>query len=760
MALLKRIFAPSGFKIALLMTLVTLALFLYYTLLSSSGGFITLLDNRWVDFIVKSRDRQPHTHQVAIATIDTKSVDAYGRWPWSRERMAELVRTLKNHYDAGVIGFDVLFSEPEESSGFHRTKAYQQRLHELNLDTSPKGKAFANYLETNLNSLNADAQLAQAIREAGNVVLGYFFITNMREADSIPEATNNALGQLLNGSEVHVMRGRIAQSAPIGLVPEPNIPLLSQDTGALSGFFNMIPDSEDGTVRRVHLVFAYRGIYYPSLALQILARYYNAASIEVYSDELGIYQIALGSERRITPQFDGSLQLNFRGPQETFPHYSIYDIIEKTVPKEDLANKIVLIGATEVGIYDLRNTPVGVSYPGVEVHATLIDNIISGTYFYQTDANLGYTFFLILAFGLGLGILLPRLRSFYGSLLALGALLAYLALHRYLVNHVLTWPSAMYIVLVTMLVWGSVTLYQFLVTDKDKRFINTAFAHYLSPEVIHELTKNPDFLRLGGDRRELTAFFSDVQGFSSISESLAPEALVSLLNAYLTEMSDIILANGGTVDKYEGDAIIAFVGAPVAYPDHAYRSCKMAVEMQERLAELRTLWLAEGKPEILQRIGINTGTMVVGNMGSQRRFDYTMMGHAVNLAARLEGANKVYGTYTCISEYTHAHVHDQFETRELDLIQVVGIQHPVHIHELLSKKGALNPTHRQALDRFEEGLLAYRSREWPRARAIFESVLEDIPNDPPSKTYLERCQTMETTPPPPNWNGVYIAQSK
>ena len=609
--------------------------------------------------------------------------------------------------------------------------------------------------------MDGDSALGRAMQEKDNVVLGYFFFTN---EDAVAHQSQEALlasASRISGSEVSAMQGSFPPGIiPIGRAVESNIEKIYEG-GTLSGFFNMAPDVEDGTVRRVHLLYQYEEQIYPSLDLQVLKHYFDADNITVYADpNSGILEIALDNNKSIATNFDGSILLNYKGPQETFPHYSVYDIIERTVPKEDLEGRIVLIGATEVGIFDLRTTPVGVAYPGVEVHATLLDNLITDSYFQLSFANDFFTALLILVLGLVLGIALPNLKNIYGTVLTVVLLLGYLLLHRWMVMEMLTWTSAIYVMLVIILTWAAVTLYRFLVTDKDKRFISGAFKQYLSPEVINQLMDNPDFLKLGGERRVMTAFFSDIQGFSTISEAMEPEELVSLLNVYLTEMSDIVMQYGGTVDKYEGDAIIAFVGAPVAYEDHAVRACLMSLDMQARLAVLREQWLSEGKPKILNRIGLNTGPMVVGNMGSEKRFDYTMMGNSVNLAARLEGANKNYGTFTCMSEYTYDMAKEAVEGRELDLIRVMGIQTPVRIFELVCRKGELNEEQQKGFPYYAKGLELYRAQQWEEAYKYFAAVMKFIPDDPPSKTYMERCKEMRANPPGEDWDGVFTAASK
>ncbi|MBI4084118.1 MAG: CHASE2 domain-containing protein [Candidatus Lambdaproteobacteria bacterium] len=757
--MLKRLIAPSAFKIALLITLVIAGKFVF-DVVSPSGSFLELIDKKWVDFILKNRAVQPHSPLVAIATIDTKSVDKYGRWPWPRERMAQLIQALNERYKVHTIGLDIVFSEAEEASGLSVTDSYKQQFQKLGFNDTGKAARFIAYLEETKRRLDGDAKLGQAMGLGKNTVLGYFFFTDQAAiTHESPQALAES-AERIAGSEIALMKGIISPyRIPIGVAAESNIQKIFKG-GIFSGFFNMNPDAEDGTVRRVHLLMRYKDNIYPSLDLQIVRHFLGASGISVEADENGsVFQIQIG-DLRIFPDYDGSLMLNYKGPPQTFPHYSIYDIIEGNVPKEALEGRIVLVGATEIGIYDLRTAPVAVAYPGVEVHATLLDNILSDSYFRLSDANNLFTVMILLAMGVLLGVTLPNLKPMYGFALAIALLLGYTVAHRFMVQDLLTWTSAVYVALVIVCVWAGVTLFRFLVTDRDKRFIRGAFQQYLSPQVIEQIIENPKLLQLGGEMRHMTAFFSDVQGFSTISEKLTPGELVQLLNVYLTHMSNIVLQYGGTVDKYEGDAVIAFFGAPLSYEDHALRACHVSLDMQHKLAELREMWKKEGKPELKMRIGLNTGDMVVGNMGSENRMDYTMMGNAVNLAARLEGANKNYYCYTCISEFTYEEAKEGIEARELDLIRVIGIQTPVRIYELVARKGELDEAHVKGYAYFHKGLELYRQQQWDEAVKYFNGAMKVIPDDPPSRAFIERCTEFKKNPPPAAWDGVFVATSK
>jgi len=313
---------------------------------------------------------------------------------------------------------------------------------------------------------------------------------------------------------------------------------------------------------------------------------------------------------------------------------------------------------------------------------------------------------------------------------------------------------------VMLLLYLSITMYRYLVENKQKRFIKDAFSTYLAPSVVKQLVDSGQNLELGGEEREITAFFSDVQGFTSISEKLTPHELVELLNEFLTEMTDIILEHEGTVDKFEGDAIIAFFGAPNILPNHAEKACIATTKMQKRLVELREKWQTQDKPMLHMRVGLCTGPAVVGNMGSRSRMDYTMMGDTVNTAARLEGVNKVYSIFTMIADETFKGIGEHLQAREIDSINVVGKTEPVSVYQILGYPEDIDEPMAEAYAGYAEGLAAYRDRQWDQAIAAFEKVLAIAPDDGPSKTMQARCIEYKADPPPEDWNGSYAMKTK
>jgi len=436
---------------------------------------------------------------------------------------------------------------------------------------------------------------------------------------------------------------------------------------------------------------------------------------------------------------------------------------KKRLPASIFKDKIALIGASAPGLMDLRSTPIDPAYPGVEIHATIIQNILTNNFLKVVPG--WASIIIVLLIGVIIGIISLNMKPLWGTITVIFCFIAYIYFSYKSFDASSFYFEGLRPIIAIIFTYMGIMVYRFLTEEKEKRFIRGAFAQYLAPSVIEQLTNNPEFLKLGGEKKVLTAFFSDVAGFSTISEKLSPDELVNLLNEYLTVMTDIVLDHSGTVDKFEGDAIIAFFGAPVPYDDHALRACYVSIDMQKGLAKLREKWSKEPHwPKIVHsmqmRIGLNTGPMVVGNMGSKTRMDYTMMGDSVNLAARLEGANKQYGTLNMISEYTYKDVKGSIEVRELDLIRVMGKTEPVRVYELLDRKGEVPHELQKVYNAYTEGLALYREQKWDDAIAKFEQALILKVDDEPSKRYIVRCEEFKASPPPEDWDGIFTMTTK
>jgi adenylate cyclase len=722
------------------------------------------------DFFFSTRGFLTPGDEVAIATIDEKSIDKLGRWPWDRNVIADLVDALKE-YKVKVYGFDVVFSSPERAASPETLQALEKQL----LESGLKKKAVEKIIGDVESNSDNDQKLYEALRRNKKAVLGYFFHFSEEGLEHLTETEMDSYLKIVAksrysgikkdaGTELKGIRLKTAYAV------EATIEKISRATKRM-GYFNFAPDL-DGSVRKIPLIVKYRDMVdlegqddylFPPLSMTVLRKYLKS-SIIIWMDAFGINQVAhMGRKNYVIPTNSvGEMRINYYGPGGTFPHYPIVDIIERKIEPEKLNGKIVLIGPTATAIEDLRITPFDKVFPGVESHATVIDNILHARYLKDPTLPKELVDIVsVLLIGVILLVAVPRLSALAGGGIALVIAVVSVLIHYILfAKYNIVTESVVPPLLETLMGYASLGIYRFVVEEKEKRYIQGAFGQYLSPVVIDRLIDDPSALQLGGQRKELTAFFSDVAGFSTISEKLSPEELVLLLNEYLTEMTDIIMKYDGVVDKFEGDAIIAFFGAPIDFEDHARRCVLTAIEMQEKLEEMRQNWAKEGKALLRMRIGMNTGKMVVGNMGSKTRMDYTMMGDAVNLAARLEGANKAYGTETMISHYTHDVCGDLFETRELDKLRVVGKKEAITVYEVLSIKGKLSPEKQKVIDLYKQGMEHYTAWEWKKGIEKFSEILDIDVQDGPAMTYLERCLDFKLKPPEKDWDGVYIMTSK
>ena len=745
---LKKFLNLSGFKIALLLTLMVLGI--YYL----DPQFLNLLELKTLDLRFLSRGKIPTSDKVALVTIDEKSLDELGRWPWPRTRMAQLLDALVKA-EAKVVGFDIVWAEPDENSELKSLNAVKRKVADLKL----KNPDLDRYLDGALKRADSDRILADSLARSHRAILGYFFQFSPREGSGKKEkAPPQDLPPL---TPFNVVKFTSEEAARVNLFkaeyPEVNIPILSR-AGEGAGYFNIFPD-RDGTVRWAPLVIQYQDQYYCSLSLAVLQKYLDNPPLGLRIAEFGVEQMRLGN-LPIPTNEEGRLLINYRGPQKTFPHYSATDVIHGRIPDRAFQGKIVLVGATAIGIYDIRVTPFEHVFPGLEIHANVIDSILQGDFLHRPNWITLVDILVIAVLGLALGALLHRVRAHWGALIGGALFLSILVLGKILFEARGVWMNLTYPTLNLVFIYLGVTGYRYMTEEKEKKKIRGAFQYYLTASVVEEMLKNPDKLKLGGEKKDLTVLFSDIRGFTSISERMTPEGLVKFLNEYLTAMTDVVFKHDGLLDKYIGDAVMAVWGAPLDQPDHARRACLTALDMLDELHCLQKKWSAEGLPALNIGIGINAGPMVVGNMGSNRRFNYTVMGDSVNTGSRLEGLNKTYGTNIIASEMTFEKVREEFLGRELDLVRVKGKDRPVKIYELLSPVKTASPDQQALAGSFRDALAEYRKRNWARARQAFQAVLTQFPQDGPAKLYLERCGALSQNPPAADWDGVYTMTTK
>lgn len=696
----------------------------------------------------------PTSNSVVIAAIDEKSLHAEGKWPWPRAKIADLIEKVSSA-GAEVIAFDVGFFEKDDA---RLIDTFNKLKNNLTFDAEE-----TKYLDALMKASDNDSILADTIKKSGiNVVLGYYFNLEKNTVFFETEEEQKAHADNLFSSQHHSVRSASEQAETdahflTAVSPETNIKPIS-DSAEKSGFFNMVPDS-DGVVRSMPVIIRYNNLLYAPLSLKALSALVGSPVSVTIDEASHVESIRIG-DYNIPSDRKGNLSINFKGPTGTFPLIPVTDILSNRIDDNSLKDKIIIVGATAQGMFDLRPTPFGNDFPGCEIHANIIDSILTENILSQPDFPDFWNLLILFSTGALLGLVLPATGALTGIFLYTFLTVSYCLVCQYLFSRHGLVLNMVHPLTVLSVIYISITAYKYLSESKKKKFISNAFSTYLSPSVVNQLIKSPEKLNLGGEDREITAFFSDVQGFTSISEKLTPKELVELLNEFLTEMTNIILKYDGTVDKFEGDAIIAFFGAPNDLEEHAKISCLACSEMQERLAEMNEFWALEGKPELLMRIGLCSGTAVVGNMGSRNRMDYTMMGDVVNTAARLEGVNKHYGTYTMISETTKNFAGPDINTREIDTIYLVGKNEPVTIYEITEPKENMDENKLHTLEYYAKGLVLYKRKNWAEAIKYFNKANSLTPADGPSKTMAERCKNLITKPPKPDWNCVFKIASK
>jgi len=726
--------------------------------------FLANIELKTLDVRFQFRGKVEPGPPVVIVAIDQKSEDVLGRWPFPRKHFAAAVDALREA-GARVIAFDVDFPQPDQDSALDALRQVRKdyQAHVKPGMEDPKFEAKLKSLEEGADN---DKKFADALSRFDNVILGYFYLRGDEAKTVSAERVNEFLNYLSFQAYPSIVHPEYAKDSELLINQQLQFEGLSPNLGRFAanaknfGYFNIIPDS-DGTERREPVIIPFRGSFYPSLDVAAALAYDNLPleQVNVVFNPNGLERIDFGKVRLPTDPA-GYVQIDYFGPGRTFPIYSLSDVIERKVPPDELRDRLVLIGSTAMGIGDSAVTPFQqMNFSGVEVHANFITNILQGRFIRRGIRENVIDILFLLLFSLPAGMVLSAAAPRRATAITLVLLGAFLLLACYLFAHQRMWivivlPSATlgvnYVVIIS---------YRFFFEERQKRKVRAAFTQYIPPGVIAQILQRPELLRLGGEEKELTAMFCDIRGFTTLSEGLSPTTLVELLNEFLSAMTDVIFKNWGTLDKYIGDAIMAFWGAPYPQTDHAVRACRAALEMLGVLNKLQAKWEAQGRPPVDIGVGINTGLMLVGNMGSAKRFNFTIMGDNVNLASRLEGINKQFATRLIISEATYLAVHEHFVARELDLIRVKGKMKPVKIFELLGPTSDLE-IHRDRVERFQKGLEKYRSGEWERALETFEELTTDYPQDAPSHIFIKRCQDMLEQPPQGAWDGVYVMKTK
>lgn len=667
-----------------------------------------------------NQENQVPTDAFVVIDIDDKSLENLGRIQlWPRSYDAQVIENIAKGGPA-AIGVDVLYIERDTLSS-----VYKQIL-------EAKGFKDANKI---ISSLSTDNQLVSAVARAGNVYLAAFDDDSKQKKDTLKKQALSAV-PLLTVTEKEAARFRSLKN--------PQLPFYDLAHAAKAvGTITMDKD-QDGVIRFYPLFQKWPGTTKNGKA-QLSANFPFYMFVDLMGLDLRLLRIAeskitIGDKVSIPINQNGSFRINWLGNSEGFRHISYYKVLKGIVPSEYFEGKVVFIGTSAAGLQDIKTVPTSDVYPGVDVHVTALFNMVNRSWLneYGFMDLLPYLF----VFGIAIQFLFFRLSPFWSLIsflvLTTAEILVYL-LWIFPVMNTLLEVSTLLIFTFICFVQG--VIYRYFTEERKKKILKTAFSSYVAPELVESIIEDLGKLALGGEKKELTVLFSDIRGFTSYSEQLDPQDLVKFLNVYLSEMSNVILEEGGTIDKFIGDAIMAIFGAPVSNPEHAKKACMSALGMVRKLKGLNDELKKQNKPPIDIGIGINTGEMTVGNIGSERRFDYTVIGDAVNLGARLEGLNKYFGTHILISEFTKKQINEiEFILREVSTVKVKGKEKPVTIYELLEDN---TNYHRFAplVELYNKGLDAYKSQEFEQALVWFNKVIELHPDDGLSLYYKNLAES-------------------
>ncbi len=704
--------------------------------------YLDLLEYKLYDAFLQKVYSKNRTDSVAIVDIDEYSLEKFGQWPWPRYRVALLLQKLNV---AGVlaVGTDILFAEPDGTSPVVLQQALKKDLHiDVQFSGMPEGL------------LDNDQLLANVLRN-GPYVLGYSFVFQNNFSKPV-----RALPLDLNAVEI---RGPGAKQACQYLFEAENLipPLpIFLKGGAPTGFMNTITD-KDGVLRRTPLFISWQQKLYPQLSLSTLLTALKGKIPDpvIKVTRGGIDSIKIGNT--VVPlQANGAMLLNYRGPSHTFPYISAGKILEDKIDQKQLQGKIIFLGTSAAGLKDIRISPLDPVFPGVEVHATIVDNILSNDFIQRPDWIPGLELAGILLWGLITTLLigwanalltlpitlLLGLGAGYGSMLTL--------------DRLNIWVSPFFPMIVLILNFSFLNMQKFWFSEKKKKFFRSAFSKYVSKAVVDQLAENPEKLSLEGEEKDISILFSDIRGFTTISESLSPSQVTLLLHDYFTPVTRIIINNHGTHDKFIGDAVMCFWNAPLDVDNHERYAVKAALEMIGSLPELNKGFKEKFGIHLSIGIGLHSGRCRVGNMGSDDIFDYTIIGDSVNLASRLESLTKFYGVQLIVSETMLKDCAKDILIQELDLVRVKGKNKPVRIFTVYSSDETDMELRKEELNTYTRGLNRYREGFFIEGEKYFKDLTADYPEQKLYAIYQERCDFFIKNPPGANWDGVFTHTSK
>lgn len=712
-------------------------------------GVLNRLDDIIYDARLRSTSPKTLDARIVIVDIDEKSLAEVGRWPWGRNKLAQLTNTLFEQQQIALLGFDVVFAEADESSGL-------ARLNELARNELKDQTGFAERLRQLQPALDFDGAFAKAL-ENRPVVLGYYFSNEGggNEAGLLPEPVLRK--DALQGRHIRATswNGYGSNIAPLA------------KAAPIAGYFNSITDP-DGVVRSLPLLVEHKGQYYESLALGMFRAYYGAPTVKLgFSNDLFVSRHAQSLDRVLLTRGDRAIGISvdnrlaalvpYRGPGGmsggSFQYISAADILAKRLPLGSLKDKIILVGTTAPGLLDLRVTPVGEVYPGVEAHANLVSAFLDGHMLVKPDYKVGYEVMLLTLAGLMLAIGLPLLSAIRAVGLSVGVVVVLVGMNSWLyLSYGLVLPLAAGLAM-AFTAFALNMSYGYFVESRSKRELAHLFGTYVPPELVDEMVKDPSAYSMKATSRELTVMFCDMRGFTKMSENMEPVQLQELLTGVFSRLTSIIRSNRGTIDKYMGDCVMAFWGAPVESAQHAHLAVKSAMEMADAMRNINAEHRDKGLPEIGVGIGLNTGTMCVGDMGSDIRLSYTVIGDAVNLGSRLEGLSKAYGVDIVVSDATRK-LAPAFAWQELDRVRVKGKDQAVGIFGPVAPIDRLSPEASDELKAWSLFLKTYRAQNWDLAEVQIINLMRTNAKKYLYQLYSERVVSMRLLPFDAEWDGA------
>lgn len=709
------------FVLSLSLSIFLSAIYIFFPSLPDS------LDNRLRDYLFTIRGELPHNQNVVIVDIDETSIKSLGQWPWSRDKLAKILENL-TLANVGIVGLDIVFAEEDRTSP-----------HKILQDLKIYKKDVPNY----------DLEFANVV-ENSPVILGYQF-------DLVKKDNQNVKVPQIPAIFIEKDKPQDKSYLIEAYNTILNIPQI-QDKAYSSGFFNNIPD-DTGIIRSVPLIISYDDTIYPSLALEVIRVINETQKVVVQYDENGISNIVLDDILIPTDRY-GRMLINFRGAERSFKYISAIDIYNNSFDKSEIDGKIVLIGTSAAGLFDLRATPFDSVFPGVEVHANIIDNILMQDFIYKASWLDGVNILIIFMLSIVV-VMLTTYTAFWANPVIF---LSFSTTYLFLVYNLLFKYGIVLNILfpIATVLFASImtTLFDYFYNIKKEEAIKAKFASKVSKNVMDDILKNIDKNEFSAKSKEVTIFFSDIRGFTNISEKLDAKELISFLNRYMQPMSEIIIKYQGTIDKFIGDAIMAYWNAPIDIKNHCDLALKASLEQLEVLEKLNVELQKENLPKIDIGIGLNTGTVIVGEMGSSLRSDYTVIGDTINLGSRVESLCKYYDSKLNISNFTKDKLQEKYIFRFLDLVKVKGKNEPVEIWQVLGK-GEAKESLKEELDLYHKAIEFYKNSDFINALEIFESLEnnENKTNKNIYKIYITRCKEFIKTPPK-NFDGVYEHTTK